>query len=318
MLQERTLRKSFLQDTELEIKKVNFSNFLERRFFEVKKPYAAFEDSWFALMQGIRNNPRLYKNKIYFSDHPYKREALLIYNHLCKNIGELSQLLNMLLFCLNKKEAVWKNANPDDVDTLLHHGFRFYAEDENWDIYSKYDDQTYPQCICSLEEIASLKGPKLSQIRQQTRAVERFFNNNINIEPYNIKYKKQCELLTVHISQEIGKNLGMPAQGIANANTIFLSHPPEYSFIIKSHEKILAFISFDIRESTANFICLIYKREPKYVSTYSMVKAAQELYQNGAQKLNLSGSELTTLNKWKNKFNPLKKIDRLHAVWERK
>ena len=318
MNKEQTLRKYFLEDEELEIEKVNFSNFLERKFFEAKKVYSAFEDSWFALMQGIRNNPRLYKSKIYFADHPYKKEALIVYNHLCKDIAEFSQLLNTLLLYVNKNEVVWKNANPDDLDSLLSHGFRCYSEDERWDICSKYDDQTYPQSICSLEEIAFLRGSRLSQIRQQTRAVERYFDKKISIEPYNKEYKEQCELLTIHISQEIGENNGISPESIANANTIFLSHPREHSFVIKSNDNVLAFIAFDVRESTANFICLIYKRNPKYLSTYSMVMAAQALYQDGIQNLNLSGSELTTLDKWKNKFNPLKKINRMHVIWEKK
>lgn len=221
MNKEQTLRKFSSEEEEFEIRKMNFSNFLERKFFESKKGYAAFEDSWFALIQGIKNKSRLYKSKIYFADHPYKKEAVIVYNHLCKDVLEFSQLLNALLFYLNKKEAVWKNANPGDLDILLLHGFRCYTRDERWDIYSKYDDQTYLQSVCLLEEIAFLRGSKLSQIRQQTKAVKGYLNNNIYIEPYKKEYKEQWELLTIHISQETGENKNISPESIANANTIF-------------------------------------------------------------------------------------------------
>src|SRR5690606_36742738 len=106
------------------------------------------------------------------------------------------------------------------------------------------------------------------------------------------------------ISEEISTGKDLSTMAIAHANLLYLSHPPEHSFIIRHKEKIISFIAFDVRENTANFNCMVYRRTPKYISTYTMVKAAQELYQGRVEKVNLSGSELKSLDHWKNKFNP--------------
>ena len=36
------------------IEQLDFHNYKERKFFELSKNYESFEDSWFALIQGIR------------------------------------------------------------------------------------------------------------------------------------------------------------------------------------------------------------------------------------------------------------------------
>jgi hypothetical protein len=300
------------------IEKISFSNFYEKKFFEDRKPYKAFEDSWFALIQGIRDNPRIYKRKIYFSDHPYKPNSIVVYNHLCRNIPEFSNLLSALIDELGKTTAVWKNADPKDLISLLHSGFKCYEENERWNPTSQYDDQTFGQYICPLKSIALLEGATFAQIRQQTRAVERIYKNELLFEIYRRKYKNECERLTLSISKEIGNGKSLNITDIECANLLYLSYPPNNSFIVHNKEKILSFIAFDVREKIANFNCLIYQRNPKYISTYTMVKAAQELYRRGVSMVNLSGSEFKSLDNWKNKFNPAYKIERTHVVLSNK
>ena len=297
-----------------DIIQINFNDLKIKKLFETFRTYSSFEDSWFAVIQGIRHNPRLYKNKIFFCDHPYKNDSLVVYNHLCENFLEFSELLKSLLNLTYKNYVVWKNANPEELAELKLYGFRPYKEIDFWNPIARFDDQTYPQHICLIENINKLKTESLCQLRQQSRAVERKYED-IDIFSYQRSYKSQCLKLLQNTSLHINALQPQELNIILNANIIYLNNPPTYSYVLKQKEELIAFIAFDIRNKVANFNCLIHDRNIKYLATYAMIKISEILSKEGAIWINLSGSESKTLNHWKKKFSPEKSISRTHVIF---
>lgn len=305
-----------IQNDKFEIEYIDLSSECEKQYFESNKRYTAFEDSWFALLQGVRNNPRIYKRKLYFCGHPIKADTIVIYNHLAKNISELTSLINSLLADLSLTTAILKNVDINNMPLLKKYGFREYRVNEGFSESARFDDQTFPQYICSLKEISSLDGPCFAQIRQQVRVIEKKYTAELSY--FDKIYKSGFIQLAQGIAMDIQQKQGGNLENILEANTIYLNFVPQNSYIIKIDGMPSSFIACDERDGTANFNCLIYNSKIKYLSTYTLVQASRTMYAKGIQWINLSGSECQSLNHWKKKFQPQKIIHRTHLIWEYK
>lgn len=288
-----------------------------RRSFERNVPYRAFEDSWFALIQGIRHRPRLFDGRIYFCDHPHDPGRISVFHHLCDSPAELRDALHELLDLTSMRAAVWKTADPAHADAYAQAGFRPYHSNEGWGGGTRYDDQTYPQHVCALAPIADLRGAAFAQLRQQTAAIERA-HGKLAIERYAPRqHEADCRRLAAFAAAAICA--GDPEQSpyVFGANVLFLDHPPDVAYVVSHEGRPISFIGFDVRDGTANFNCLLYDRAFKYIATFTLVKMAGILMEGGATRWNLSGSEYGPLDAWKRKFGPEHSIRRTHLVLER-
>ncbi|MBP6952572.1 MAG: hypothetical protein KBD36_05865 [Alphaproteobacteria bacterium] len=298
-----------------DIKEISFDDVAVRAYFEANKPYEAYEDSWFSLIQGIRTNPRLFKNKVFFSDHPCNEDVLVVYNHMCSSYQELAELFRDLLVATLKKELIWKNAKLNHLPVLIKYGFKLYKNEDSWNSHSKFDDQTYPQHICLIDNLKTLSSKTLAQLRQQMRAVEKHYND-IKIIPYKKEnHKLPCLDLVERSAFEISASNAVDLRAVLSANIIYLDYSPDNSYVVEHNKKIVAFIAFDIRNDIANFNCLVHDRNIKYLPSYAMMKTSELLSKEGARYLNLSGSENKSLDHWKKKFHPVTSIFRTHVVF---
>lgn len=296
------------------IKKISFSDKKIKELFLRQKPYKAFEDSWYALIQGIRRDPCVYDQSIFFSSHPRSDNYIVIYNHCCKSLKEFSEKVSNLAKLCNKR-VIWKNVPSQSVDELFFLGFRPYKTSEFWSIEAPFDDQTYPQYVCNINRLLekNSKG-KLAQLKQQFRSVEKNIDK-IYIHQYSKdQHKISLDRLLKDVSREIVSKNSQDIQDVYDSNRLFLDHPPDFSYVLSINHNPISFIGLDIREETANFNCLIYDRSIKYLATYTILSVCKLLKDKGALYLNLSGSEIPALDYWKKKFFPERKFYRTHLI----
>ena len=142
-----------------------------------------YEDSWGYIIQATRYGGFKWYDKrtgslILFGRKSKEDNILVVPNFIAK-ISYLKDVLNKIMEQENISKVIIKNVNPLDKLLFLAQGFREYKDDESWDKYAPYDDQTFPQLVIDLNRLAVPKGRQYRNLRTALRKPVPWTSENI-------------------------------------------------------------------------------------------------------------------------------------------
>lgn len=269
----------------------------------------AFEDSWAYVLQATRKKPIKYYDGHSLLLIEDRGEHLVIPNYF---VNSLDCLLNILQG-LNKK-VLLKNVNPEDEKRLLQIGLRHYLNEEFWSEEARYDDQTFPQVVLSLDELLRMKGKNYSCLRNSVNHAKKNISEIILL-PYDpTNHKNQVLSLAMQQDNERQEIVDSIIPYLNLRSNAFMK-----SIIFVDDKRVIGFSLIDtISISCMAFNALVYDVKIPGLSTLITVEASRYAKSLGYAFGNNQGSETQGLYNWKKKFNPCVEIERIHLVFNRK
>lgn len=216
--------------------------------------------------------------------------------------------------------------NLDDIESsyLFAKGFSDYRGDDSWSQHYRYDDDTFPETIIVLDELAELKGGELKTLRYQLNR----FKKNMTHEMRPLSENSFADALYV-VTKWGGSLLEKYAHEFKTdplgAHSIDL-HKKYIEQAFFAGRKALRRVHY-ANEKPAGF-SLVQPVSRNCVGVYSnittnvcsglsetvMFSALMEAKEKGYLFANLGGSEYRSLYLFKQKFAPSALIQKRHAV----
>lgn len=223
------------------------------------------------------------------------------------------------------QDVIVKNVGLES--RLSEPGFEDYREDESWDEYSKYDDNTFPQQVIDTYSY-SLEGSQFAKLREQIGRFDRDHlvmdiliggHPNPRVEMAGTGYFKS--LLRIW-AQQMAERKGLDADEFIRTNEMF---GPEnrkflhYSFSDLDSNKPFGALTFsEISQHCLGLNAVIndfsFNNSSRYL-THRAILLAKDL---GYRHLNLQGSEDENQHRSKRKFRAPIEIPKKHLVFRAK
>lgn len=293
-----------------------------------KEPFL-YSNSWPFICQIARYNSKRYydgKSLITIIGKKYNPN----YFEIVKPLG-LDPIKKVIFLCkvLNKissRPILIRKLTKEQFMILKKKGYKEPSWQTN--LLEKLPDDVYPQPICNIEYILSLKGKKYSALRQRLNYFKKL-NSKAQIFCEQLKKDALCVLdkwKASFVSRFKNRRYKLPinnsyyfdpylifiekfAKRIDNENYFSIivyinSNPVAFSF----YGKISSFCI----SQYANLADTRFKGLSEYL-TYETLKIA---HSQGFKYVNLGGSETETLHRYNMKFGPFKFIKEYYIIYE--
>ncbi len=232
------------------------------------------------------------------------------------------------VLCENsKRQVIFKNLNKNQFKSLQKLGCTDYKKWDCWNKFYKYDDDTYPETIINLKDLIALKGSQLKTIRYRAN----YFINHYNYKVKNYTSKSSLKE-GIEIVEKWLKMISERYKEHLKEDPIIL-HSAElhkkFVELIKSGklgkncmskiiyvdgQPIALGISYKISENCIGLYTNVTTVDLKGLSERIIFEVLQEALKQGYKYANLGGSEFESLLQFKDKFKPVKHIQKTHAV----
>lgn len=300
--------------------KIYKSFFLKSFKKEYKAPYSF---SWAYITQAARGTGHGLGLKFYTQDclitiGIHKGHFVII-----RPLGNYKKYLSNLLKELvnvSKTPVYIKKLTPPEEEKLKESGIYFLKARENypWSAEWPEDDDTFPEIIIEIDKVLEyekIPNPKLKNLRSD---IHRFLNLKIN--PKLVLYQKEMyKEVFSYLRKFFGGDKNKDAS-FANAYKNMLINLPYnrsnfFSYVYYIGNEIVGYF-FAERingESAGLYASTGYPEkkngEPKYpgLTPYLHIKMMEQLKQFEIKYLNLGGSEVESLHRFKLKFQPIEK-----------
>lgn len=262
------------------------------------------------LFQGTRNN----KNNLYF--------------HVIRPMGEWKNiaLLNLCkkLRSISGQPVYIKKLTIDQKNYLIEQGCKT-IDNYPWHPEAIMEDDTYPERIIDINKtLRFLNKPGKNELKVK---LKRFYNryNNYEIIKYdaNKNFPDSWNIVNefFKIKKEKSIDISTPKDYFNMLTSLPLGENGEDYFtgIIKIQNKSAAFYLADRLESHGTVgiysNLALYEQFP-YLSEFQLINLFKILQKNGIYFANLGGSETLGLDKFKNKFHPIKSEKMYWVVYD--
>lgn len=281
-------------------------NLLEEMVRDIRPASKAYEDSWGYIIQATRYNGfKLWdfdsKTLIFFSRKPEDEKTLVVPNFFAKP-DSLIKVFPKVIALKHCNKIVLKNIDSRNVERFLRLGFRQYAQNENWDKFTKYDDQTYPQPIVNITQAIKMMGNKYRNLRNQVRR-----NGIYQLRSFNDSDLQ--EVLTILKRKEKGKYF--------DSHVMYPTADLE-KFVVTFNNVIEGFIAVSsISSATFALNASIILSKHRGVGVWASYQVFLKKKLEGFKYVNLGGSEnpgTYTFKEWN--YKPSTYLNRTHLVYE--
>lgn len=296
--------------------------------FQKSKDSEDFSNSWFYTMQSTIFGAYKYydeKTLISFTTKTPNETPFAITDYLGENALEKAFELGKKLKEISGKQVIFKNLTKAQAEKLKKLGCEDYRKGDYWNKFYKYDDDTFPETIIDLKELVSLKGNDLKRLRYR---VNSFYKNDYRVENYSSEYSEVAigiiekwlklieqrfeeylkeDKIILHSAEIHKKFLELINTGEANdslAKIIFLNKKP-----------VALAIGYKISDKTFGLYTNVAVDDTiKGLSETIIYELLKTAYEKGYSYANLGGSEFKSLLNYKDKFKPLKYLQKTHFV----
>lgn len=182
--------------------------------------------------------------------------------------------------------------------------------------HSEYplDDDTFPQVVIDLKNIAgdAINKPENAKIRLRVNRFKNFYKSQLQFIQYSpIEYPLQKEV-ALDIVTRSSKDTTPYKNMIENPVS------SDFNFLLYMDEKPVGFYVFgNIGDNEVGCFANIcdYVNYPGLCEA-ALIKVFNSLYSSGIEKVNLGGSEIENLHRFKLKFNPSELKKTSHLVYK--
>jgi len=277
-----------------------------------------YEDSWGYVIQATRNNgfkwyDRQNKALIFFGRKKSSDSRLVVPTFFAEP-KYLAQVLDTLQKELKTTKTIIKNVNVEEITTFLPYGFRAYKDNESWDSFARFDDQTYPQQVINLDSLALHKGGPYKNLRTALHK-----NPALSIRKYSSDDKeKVLDLFALkdgNTPDSKDKTMGM----YYTSHALYASADVDkYVICDKTTGGIIGFTATsNISPKTAAYVASIFKPGIKVASVWGIFHTLLIKHQEKYKYMNLGGCETEgTYNFMRRTFQPEEKIKKTHLVYD--
>ncbi len=207
--------------------------------------------------------------------------------------------------------------NVDTMTTLYQYGCRDYTPTEKWDNLSRYDDNTFPQQVVSVNDACSLRGKNYRKLRWEMKR----FDEGALLEVHPYTSPALFDFLMDKWVRDICIRTGCDEEEARRSNMMYRIPDPDiyHQFQIKDYRHHwLGIINFShISMTTLAYNMMIVNPEYRNIyrrCIYEGIKIAQKL---GYEYLNLQGSETLGQHLSKRRFKANIEIPKKHMVYDR-
>jgi len=299
------------------------------RFCAQNKKSLDFSNSWFYTIQSTIFGGYKYfdgESLIAFTTKRPGETHFAIVQFLGKNAENKAFELAKKLVSLSGKEVIFKNLTREQFKHLAKLGCVDYAAGDGWNKNYRYDDDTFPETIISLQDLIHLKGHPHKVLRYRLNS---FYKEKYSVENFSAKYSKDALIVVERWLRMI--------------KVRYKDYLAEDKIILHSaqiHKKLLELI--DSGEDGDNFVAKLifvnnkpvafsigYKLSSVAIGLYTNVTSdnsikgiseaiifelLKEAREQGYKYANLGGSEFQSLLDYKKKFRPVQYLKKTHAV----
>ncbi len=302
---------------------------LFERFYNKEPNCTDFSNSWFYTIQSTIFGGQKYfdgKTLIAFTTKQPNKLPFALTQYLGENAVEKAFNLGIKLMKTSKEKVVFKNLNQKQFEELKKLGCSDYKQNDHWNKFYKYDDDTFPETVIDLEKTIALKGTNFRGLR------------------YKLNHAKKHCLKTFKCNEKITKNIGMKiiekwTNSIKKRFKKYIEQDQNLLHSTEIHKKFLELIysknmnndylhtitfvndkphGMTIGQKLSNNCIGLYTNITSYelteISEANLFGFLKEGLNEGYKYANLGGSEFQSLFNYKNKFKPIAFNKKFHAV----
>lgn len=234
-----------------------------------------------------------------------------------KNPESLIEKTAKELVAESGRDVIVKNVGEDLESRLKAISFEDYTEEESWDNYSEYDDNTFPQQIVSTKEVGELRGPKYSSLREELSRFSREYS--ISLETYcnESDFDEILEKWAIQMEERDSLN----REETKRSHLMFKEKSlkfPQYIVREDNSREVIGFMSFsEISKNCLGFNALINDFSYRNLYRFMMHQGIKIANKLGYQYVNLQGSEDLNQYRSKRRFKANIEINKKHLVYRR-
>lgn len=251
---------------------------------------------------------------------------------LVRPVGNESSLVQNIaritsLFASDQKTTIVKAVLPQLAARLEQHGLTEYRKGDGWSRLAKEDDQTYPENIVCLDELAERKGGKWKGLRNDLSRAERngISLGDIDVERIRIgegfevtRYKSMVDDWLedyMHRHPSAVRSRVRPYYDALPEAVRKSPVPDKIQGLRFMHgEKLIGGSFSGLIDREAEVYIVVSESSKKSLGTIILMKTLLFLRGKGATFVNISGSETDGLDFYKRKFNPCKRLNTKHII----
>jgi hypothetical protein len=286
-----------------------------------------FENHWPYILQATRGRGYVYKNadtRIYFyTRNNGKHDELIMVNMLGHCLPGLKLLQKYVQ--KNNLKLILKNIPRADLDYWQRLGYT--EKKEPWSSYSQHDDNSFPECIYTLESLALMHLPlQPGQIRQcrasHAQEIRKYLRTRkIQVIPYERATHQEVVYHLLTESAEFLHHKGVDSrENVIDAHRfVFLDHLLHAVRLVHVEDgTIVGFNYLTVVNNTIYGNALIHNNESNLMR-FCMWQGFNYLYNTLDQSqryiVTIQGSETAGQYYWKKGFAPIKEISKTHLIW---
>ena len=311
--------------SEMVLKEINDEDFiaLKELIRRTHEPPQDFEYCEGYILQATRNFPRvIYHNEniafVSRKDTNPDSNYVVILADGFDQIGMIKKVCKFL-YLESLSPVILKNIGEVLEDKLKsQEGFRGYKEDEQWNEYARYDDNTHPQILIHNKTFLDLEGPEYQKLREKLNWFDRRYN--LEVIPYSSEYHEIFDQLLYKWSEQMHNMHGVTTEELVKSHLMYRDvkdYYYQYLLRDKQSQKWAGFLcASSISETTCGFNALLNDFEIKESYRKMMYKMIEISTRLGFLYTNLQGSETEEQFETKEWFVPQKLIHKKHLVYE--
>lgn len=293
---------------------------LLQNVFSYWRPYSNnYEDSWGYIIQATRYGGFKWydpnTNSLIFFCKKSATDPTIVIPNFFATPDYLASAITSVQRTFQTSQTILKNVSYNDINLFSYYGFRPYKKHESWSNFSRFDDQTHPQLIVNLEQLAYLNGHEYHKLRNVLSK-----KPTVSIREYQTTDKESVLQVLAARDGNTSKPFREQKKGMYYESHSMYPSADLDKFVVldnKTHT-IIGFLALSqISSSTIAFVASIFKPEAKNSRAWCEYQLLLRKYHEGFQFVNLGGNEREGdyhFKLWT--FRPIDEIDKTHLTYD--
>lgn len=283
------------------------------------RPYSNnYEDSWGYIIQATRYEGfRWYDpstNSLIFFCKKSATDPTIVIPNFFATPDYLASAISSVQRIFQTSQTVLKNVNYNDINLFSYYGFRPYKKNESWSNFSRFDDQTHPQLMVNLKQLADINGHKYRKLRNSLSK-----NPNVSIREYQTADKEDVLQVFAARDGNISKPLREQKKGMYyESHSMYPAADLDKFVVLDNKNTIIGFMTLSqISSNTIAFVASIFKPKAKNARAWCEYQLLVKKFHEGFQFVNLGGNEREGdyhFKLWT--FRPTEEIDKTHLTYD--
>jgi len=244
-------------------------------------------------------------------------------HHAIQKAFKLAKILSQI----SHQEVIFKNLTESQFKSLHASGCTDYKKGDYWNKFYKYDDDTYPETIIDLKDLISLRGGQFKTMRYRVNYFVKRYNHTVKNYSHKDSLKEGREVIEkwkgvilqrysdyLKEDQMILHSADIHNKFLVLVNSGKVGKGCISKIIYADGEPVALGVAYKISDVCIGLYTNVTTKDLKGLSERIIFELLKEALKQGYKYANLGGSEFESLLKFKDKFKPIKYIQKTHAV----